>query len=99
MKQLAKYTSLLLLPITLLTLSCKSGDTTSTSKTDENQQRVTEGNASDTSAAEQRVTEGNASDTAQGKQRATSGSASVTPAAEGSQGKLYKPNVIFRAHR
>ena len=95
MKQLAKYTSLILLPITLLTASCKSGDTTSTSKTDENQQRVTEGNASDTSAAEQRVTEGNASDTAQGKQRATSGSASVTPAAESSQGKLYKPNVIF----
>ena len=92
MKQLAKYTSLLLLPITLLSLSCKSGDTTSTSKTHENQPG---GQEELVTAAEQRVTEGNASVTAQGKQRATSGSASVTPAAESSQGKLYKPNIIF----
>ncbi|MGB1923628.1 MAG: sulfatase-like hydrolase/transferase, partial [Alcanivorax sp.] len=36
-------------------------------------------------AAEQRVTDGNASDTAQGK----------LSAAESSQGKLYRPNVVF----
>jgi arylsulfatase A-like enzyme len=67
MKSIAKYISLLILPITLLTLSCKSGDTTSTAKTDENQQRTTSGSASDTAQAEQRVTEGNASALAQGK--------------------------------
>ena len=44
----ASFITIILLPLSLLSLSCKSGDTTSSAKMDENQQRVTEGNASDT---------------------------------------------------
>ncbi|MGB2561175.1 MAG: sulfatase-like hydrolase/transferase, partial [Akkermansiaceae bacterium] len=64
----ASLSALLLLPLSLLSLSCKS------------QQQET-----GLPAAEQRVTDGNASDTAQGK----------LSAAESSQGKLYRPNVVF----